>query len=239
MAAPASAPPARGGGLRTTIAGRPAWQWIAIVGGVGGAVWYIVRKRSGASSAATATDTSGGATPTGIDPATGATWSSEGFDPFVQPLPGSTTGDNAALDAIVKQGQAEQTSDTALAKAIAQNTAATKADTAADKAEDTSKVDGSKKVPPGTPGGVGSKISPTDFPKQIAALTAQGKKLVTFATIKNGKISGKNVGQSGAPVYALTDGPYGPIWVQGFTPSKLKNGTKIATLPQFKSDIKG
>ena len=56
---------------------------------------------------------------------------------------------------------------------------------------------------------------------------------------KGGKISGKNVGASGAPVYALTKSQYGPVWVQGFNPAKLPNGTKIATLPQFKKDIRG
>lgn len=86
---------------------------------------------------------------------------------------------------------------------------------------------------------VGSRQSASDFPQQIPAYSTTGKTLVSFATITNHRIAGKNVGASGAPVYALVNTRYGPIWQQGFNPTKLPNGTKIGTLPQFKKDIRG
>lgn len=86
---------------------------------------------------------------------------------------------------------------------------------------------------------VGGRQSPTDFPQQIPALTSIGKSVVSFATVQNHRIVGKNVGASAAPVYALVNTRYGPIWQQGFNPTKLPNGTKIGTLPQFKKDIRG
>lgn len=94
------------------------------------------------------------------------------------------------------------------------------------------------KAPAKASTGVGKIVSSTDFPSQIYALTTRGKSLVSFATIQNGQIKGKNVGKSGAPVYALIKTGFGPVWQQGFDPKKLPNGTKVATLAQFKSDIK-
>jgi hypothetical protein len=86
---------------------------------------------------------------------------------------------------------------------------------------------------------VGGRVAASDFPRTIYALSQQGRSLITFATVRNHRIQGKNVGRSGAPVYALVNTGYGPVWEQGFNVSKLPNGTKIATLPQFRSDIKG
>lgn len=266
MAAPTTptSTPARsggGGGLRATIAGRPAWQWALGAGVLAGGAFYIIRKRSAASSTAASSNANGlgstSGTPTGIDPQTGQTWASEGVDPFMQALPGSSIGDNASLDAVTQQLQAstaataaDTAADTALlgavtadTKADTANTAATKANTTAEKSEpgqaSAPGASTAPKAPPGLPTGVGKKVSPTDFPSQIIALTAQGKSMLTLGSIKGGKITGKNVGASGAPVYALTNTPYGPVWSQGFDPKKLKDGTRIGTLPQFKADIKG
>lgn len=89
------------------------------------------------------------------------------------------------------------------------------------------------------PGGkVGTRLSSKNYPAQIYGLTSQGKSIVQFATVKNGSISGKNVGKSGAPVYALINTVYGPVWEQYFDPRKVPNGTKVGTLPQFKNTIK-
>jgi hypothetical protein len=89
---------------------------------------------------------------------------------------------------------------------------------------------GTNKPPNPQPVGV---RNPHDYPSQIAALTTQGKAIWSFATIKNGKISGAAV-PPGTPVYALIPTGYGPIWEQYFDPRKLPNGTKVGTLARFK-----
>ena len=95
---------------------------------------------------------------------------------------------------------------------------------------------GTPKVP--TPRPVATHINAADYPTQIPATAAQGKNMITLGTYKGGKFTGKNVGSSGAPVYALVNTVFGPIWQQGFDPKKLPNGTKIGTLKAFAGDVK-
>lgn len=105
--------------------------------------------------------------------------------------------------------------------------------------------------PPGPPG-PGPKPSPTpspgpkklkpvnaaDFPTNVGALTPAGQGMLTFATITgpNGKYQGGNV-SGGAPVYALVNTGFGPVWEQGKDFASLPAGTKVATLQQFRDYI--
>lgn len=82
-------------------------------------------------------------------------------------------------------------------------------------------------------GGKGStpaEINASSYAKNIAA---GGAHMTTVGSIgAGGKYTGKNSAQ-GAPVYALVQTGYGPVWEQGYNPSKLPAGTPVGTLPQF------
>jgi hypothetical protein len=81
-------------------------------------------------------------------------------------------------------------------------------------------------------GGKGStpaEINASNYAKDVGAGKG-GFSLI--GSITGGKYAGKN-SKSGAPVYALVNTGYGPVWEQGLDPSKLPNGTKVATLNQF------
>lgn len=96
--------------------------------------------------------------------------------------------------------------------------------------------------PPGPPGpgpkkpqpAPAAKFTASQYSKTIAANSTTGKTLTSVGSVSNGKYSGKNT-SSGAPVYALVDTGYGKktSYVQDFQTSKLPNGTKLYTLPQF------
>lgn len=81
-------------------------------------------------------------------------------------------------------------------------------------------------------------VNPKDFPVNIGASTDQGRGVLTFATITGpgGKYTGGNVA-GGAPVYALVNTGFGPVWEQGKDFATLPAGTKIGTLAQFKEYI--
>lgn len=84
-----------------------------------------------------------------------------------------------------------------------------------------------------------TKVNARDFSQSIAANSPTGKTLTSVGSVQNGRYVGKN-STSGAPVYALIDTGYGPktSFVQSWNASKLPNGTKIFTLPQFKGLFK-
>lgn len=69
-----------------------------------------------------------------------------------------------------------------------------------------------------------------NYPQFMPGLTS---KFDVFGSIKNGKIVGGNVGNSGAPVYALMNTGFGPIWEQDFNPATLPAGTEVGTPGQF------
>jgi len=109
MAEPAPAP-AKGGAFSKKIAGLPGWQWAAILGLGGGAVYYLIHKNS-----ATAASTS-----SGIDPATGLPYATEAaqgggdngsLQPIIDQLGASSTA-SPAQDALNKQLQAENRTQT-------------------------------------------------------------------------------------------------------------------------------
>lgn len=93
-----------------------------------------------------------------------------------------------------------------------------------------------------TPWGSGSPVPATNprpainaaaYPVNISANGLPGDPLVTLGIIGPGAIfTGHNVG-GGAPVYAIV----GNQAVQGFNPSTLPAGTRLATLQKFQSYI--
>lgn len=58
--------------LTRKIGPLPGWQWAALVGGLGGVAWYVIRGRNAATSTAGAAGAAGSG---GIDPATGLPYS--------------------------------------------------------------------------------------------------------------------------------------------------------------------
>ena len=192
--------------LTRKIGPLPGWQWAALAGSGAGLVWYI-RTRGGSSS---------GLTPAGdaqIDPSTGLPYSSEY---------GPAGGGQVLAPIVIQQGPPSTGGNKGTSKKPPPK-------------KGSPKTPGFKPRQPTTPRGkiTRGKVNPGAFAPIYYGLSPQGRSMTAFATVRNGRIVGGNVGQSGAPVYALVNTQYGPVWRQGFDPKKLPSGTKIGTLGRF------
>lgn len=98
-------------------------------------------------------------------------------------------------------------------------------------------IPGPKPKSPGTPGQVGAPLPKAKVPLPrvnshsfAADIPLVSKAVTAFGKITaNHTISGGSV-KAGAPVYALVNTGFGPIWEQYFDPKKLPVGTQIGTL---------
>lgn len=237
--APDAPKPAGGSPLTRKIAGLPAWEWAALLGTGGALIYLLIKRRSAASSADTSTtDTTG----TGADTGSADYGSGYGYGDSSTGAGGGTLQpivDNQNPVATPGGGDtgAPIVGTTPTGGAPGASVGGTPQPPAAPTPPKT--VAKPTPAPPKASSGVGSRVNSGDFPINISAIKPAGRVLVPFATVQNGRVVGKNVGQSGAPVYALVKTAYGPVWQQGFSASKLPNGTKIATLKQFQAKIKG
>jgi len=173
---------------------------------------------------------------------------------FATQLAALTTADSSFHDQVAAQNTANASAQAGLLASIDRLTSELKTTTGGNTGDHTSSGTGSTATgkPAPNPAAVAAgaafgipattakaatpaKINAGNYPINIGASSAGASNIDVLGAVGSSGL--KNVGSSGAPVYALVNTGYGPVWEQGAAVTNAKAGTMLATLKTFASKI--